>query len=145
MPLKPVDTGRSTGTRTSTSTTTQSASAESTTTSTATIDEEDVDTDEKERKAFGVVDSMAYVVYTDGTVDIGADGRAVRLPQEAMECILAGEPISPDIDDTDYAFTEGGGVRLIFESEEEGEETSSMEIPPELATRVSEEYESHIM
>lgn len=54
-------------------------------------DSEDDPTDEdgKKRVTFGVIDGMAYVVYEDGSVDIGANGKAVEVPQSLMERIVS--------------------------------------------------------
>lgn len=40
-----------------------------------------------ERVTFGVIDGMAYVIYADGRVDVGADGKAVRMPKELAQKI----------------------------------------------------------
>lgn len=57
------------------------------------VTEEDISEDaqgktDKQRKAFGVLDGMAYVIYDDGSVDIGADGKAIRIPSEIMEIVV---------------------------------------------------------
>lgn len=45
------------------------------------------DGESPKRETFGVLNGMAYVIYADGSVDVGADGKAVSIPPELFKRI----------------------------------------------------------